>query len=305
MKKSILFASLIPVLLFSCKKDNENDHDLEKKLIVWDTVYTGSGFDFREEYFAIDNNTGGLAVNTPTTVKILMTIDGGKKITETDTKLTTLEVRSVAFQTKDVGYISLFNQGVLRTEDGGKNWTKIYDGAGGLTANNNSFTIIDGSKVLYSTDKGATFIEQTVDFGLFQNPGSSFRFANEVYFWFFEGLLKSADGGKTWENANVTFSSISSMTAISSTKWYLTSREKLFLTEDKGINWRQVDNENYYYISAAKSDTLFINRGKNINWTKDGVTFKVDDEVTKNINMFAIGTNLIGFNNDRIFRRKI
>lgn len=315
MKNFIAILSLISIVI-SCKKEetkpsttnnsetNPLDTNHTTKRMIWDTVFSGSSLDFREEYFAINQNTGVLAVNTPTTVKLLKTIDGGKNWDLIDTKITTLEVRSIAFQNKDLGYISFFGKGVYKTEDGGVSWSKIYDCTCGLTADSESLTILNQNEILYSTDKGATFTKQTTDFWLFQNPISSFRFGNEVYSYFAEGLLKSTDSGKTWENTNVNFSSITSITPISKLKWYLISKSNLFVTEDAGKNWEQVDNENYYYLSAAKKDTLFVNRNNNLYWTIDGKTFNKDEDYVNSINLFSIGDNILGFNNNVIYRRK-
>lgn len=304
MKTKTLLLLLLPVLFFSCNKNDElPEPDIKKN--NWDVAYKGNTtLAYSNNFFVINDKTGGIAVNTPTTVMILMTTNGGLDWTEINTGITSLAVWAVDFQNKDVGYISLFEKGTFKTEDGGKTWSFIHECTCGITADINSVTLVSNYATFYSTDNGATFTEQDFDHWQFQNPTNSFRFGDKVYYYFNEGIAVSEDGGLNWLNANMNFSTILGMVPMNNTKWFLISGNNLFVTSDAGNDWQQVDNESYNHHPAAKGDTLFVNRNGYIQWTKDSKNFTIDEDEVKNINLFSIGNNLFGFSNNTLYRRK-
>jgi hypothetical protein len=284
-----------------------NELDLKTMILIWDTVYSNPSMDFRKRGVVLNSTTAFIGANTATSAKILKTIDAGKTWTILDTKVSTLEIRSIAFQSESVGYVSLFNKGVYRTVDGGGTWNKINDCTCGLSADANSLSIIDQQNTYYTTDKGVTFTQKSVPFTTFQNPISSFRFLNSVVAYFFEGMVKSTDGGINWANSSPQLAPVYSITPINLTKWFAIAgnNASIYLTNNSGSSWTQLSSiTSGANLMAAKNDTLFVNKNGSIYWTLDGSSFILDDDRIVNYNLLSIGNNLIGFSNGIIVKRR-
>ena len=284
-----------------------NEVDLKTLILIWDTVYSNASLEFRQKGIVLNNTTAFIGANTPTSAKILKTNDAGKTWSIIDTKISTLEIRSIAFQSETVGYVSLFAKGVYRTIDGGATWSKINDCTCGLSADANSLSIIDQLNTYYTTDKGATFTQKSVSFTAFQNPISSFRFTNSVVAYFVEGMVKSNDGGINWSSASPQLTPVYSITPINQTKWFAIAGNNgtLYQTNNSGSSWTQVSsNASGARLMAAKNDTLFVNKGGSVYWTLDGNSFTLDHDRALDYNLLSIGNNLIGFYNGTIVKRR-
>jgi photosystem II stability/assembly factor-like uncharacterized protein len=284
-----------------------NEVDLKTMILIWDTVYSNSSMEFRQKGIVLNSTTAFIGANTPTSAKILKTNDAGKTWSIIDTKIPTLEIRSIAFQSETVGYVSLFAKGVYRTIDGGNTWNKINDCTCGLSADANSLSIIDQLNTYYSTDRGATFTQKSVSFTAFQNPISSFRFTNSVIAYFVEGMVKSVDGGINWTSANPQLTPVYSVTPINQTKWFAIAGNNgtLYQTTNAGSSWTQLtSNASGARLMAAKNDTLFVNKSGSVYWTLDGNSFTLDHDRALDYNLLAIGNNLIGFYNGTIVKRR-
>lgn len=284
-----------------------NEVDLKTLILVWDTVFTNQTMNFGRNGIVVNGTTAFIGANTPTSAMIIKTTDAGKTWSVIDTKIPTLQIRSIAFQSESVGYVSLFAKGVYRTVDGGANWTKIKDCTCGLTADANSMSILDQLTTYYSTDKGVTFTQKSATFTTFQNPVSSFRFNNNVYAYFVEGIAKSTDGGINWSSAIQQLSPLYSITPINENKWYANvgTTGLLYKTENAGGNWSLLPgNVEANMFMAAKNDTLFLNKNGYVYWTIDGTTLNIDHDKPLQSNLLSIGNKLIGFNNGIVVKRR-
>lgn len=119
----------------------------------------------------------------------------------------------ILFVTENLGYVSgTDSQGgvILKTTDGGVNWTKIY----GSSAEDEyvwKMQILDGNKFFCSLTSIAP------------NPGK---------------LLKSLDGGVTWETKNFPDADVQAVGFVSATKgWMGGHHTGFFETNDGGDTW--------------------------------------------------------------------
>ncbi len=169
----------------------------------WSVLTSGTLNALRAVLFR-DGNTGTVTGNTGT---ILKTTDGGTTWTS-QTSGTTRRLVGISYPTADTGYIVGYAQGgpggtaVMRTTNAGANWMTVdsvsnnfYTGVSFIDANN-GFVCANSSRILQTTDAGATWLRDTVAGNW---NGISYISPGNVYAIGSNGvMIKSADNGLTW-----------------------------------------------------------------------------------------------------------
>jgi photosystem II stability/assembly factor-like uncharacterized protein len=198
--------------------------------------------------------------------KILKTVDSGTTWVPQSAGEMSDRLTSVHFIDETTGWTVGTNGTILNTSDGGANWitqtsntranleaVSFADAQNGLAVGEG---FLDG-KIVRTTDGGATWTEQTVDKGL-----KSVCFVNAQTGWTVgkSGIvLRSIDGGLTWENkAYATLETLFSTFFLSEQIGWAGGRKGTLLkTINGGLNWEKVatptDYRTYYQIYFADS----------------------------------------------------
>ncbi len=167
-------------------------------------------------------------------------------------------------------------QTILKTTDGGNNWTVITDNLGSMLEDvmfidtNNGIAVGDKGKILITNDGGTTWTTSAVTGNLTSREFSGVHFfdantgivvggntANDSI----QTIIKTTDGGQNW---NIEVDSIASMLRTvcfySATEGYTAGDDGVIkFTNDQGITWTRLNiagNDSYDIY-----DINFLNRG--------------------------------------------
>ncbi|MFP4047956.1 MAG: C10 family peptidase [Bacteroidales bacterium] len=147
---------------------------------------------------------------------------------------------------RDTAFIAAFGSDsdntILKTTDGGQNWTEVLNGAGSSSFFN----------VVHFFDENNGFVQGDPEGGEFE-------------------LYVTTDGGDNWEridganipdpNPSDEYGIVGHYTAVEDTIWYTTNSGRVYKSEDKGYNW---DVYNIYTGEYNTSiDIAFDDGGKN------------------------------------------
>jgi photosystem II stability/assembly factor-like uncharacterized protein len=205
----------------------------------------------RDIYF-LDENIGYTAKTNRIVSK---TTHGGNtwKQIMPDTSVSGYANWGVQFIDENVGFVVGANgdAGVFyKTVNGGESWSLNNSSFGTLLKGlhffdkNNGVVVGEGSVVAYTSNGGADWTAATLnnmpsgkyDFEMVEFLNNNFGLAAG------EQLIKTVDGGKTWEYIAVADLSkkIKGIAIVNESIWYLAGDKYLLVTEDGGINWRDV-----------------------------------------------------------------
>lgn len=194
------------------------------------------------------------------------------------------DLNSVFFPDDSLGFACGNNSVVLKTRDGGKNWTEVnvLDSAAAFNAvgfQNSSTGVIIGEKglIIRTEDGGITWkkiqtgISESL-FGIYFLPGTGTGFAvggNGI-------IIKTTDGGKNWQRVlspshellfSITFSTNTTGFAVG---W----NGELLKTTDQGISWAKQDKISDIYLSCVsfsnESNGVIVGGGGGIYKTSNG-----------------------------------
>ena len=179
--------------------------------------------------------------------------------------------RAIDFINKDIGWLA-GDQGILKTEDGGNTWHKIWINE---TVNYEDFDKIDfinesvgwaNGIVMRTVDGGRTWSERTVDGEIYAvDENTAYAISRTLDY---ESILKTSDGGLNWQsilkyrdgaveairffNKNVGIASCQIM-----------NDRNIVKTSNGGLNWYDITpnsaNYKYHYNYAGIGATCFIN----------------------------------------------
>jgi photosystem II stability/assembly factor-like uncharacterized protein len=167
--------------------------------------------------FFVGTETGG----------ILKTVDGGSSFAKIDRGISDLNIRDIAIQPGNNGaysiWVSTYNEGVFVSQDGGNNWEKSSNG---LTKDHQA----DSLSLPHFTE--------------IKFP-SNFLQDKTMFVAGFNGLFKSNDSGKTWQQIETLSGDTVTALAISpnyqndATVAITKYIRNIFISQDGGKTWRK------------------------------------------------------------------
>lgn len=219
----------------------------------------------------------------------------------------TVTLRRLFFANNNLGFIACSNGQLLRTTNGGTSWNIITTGAGGindiffadantgyLSSSNNLFKSVDGGLSWTAITTGAI------------NPiiRMFFTDANTGYLSVDgEGILKTSDGGNTWNNTSTLNGLYDTFYAIyftdSNTGFIGGNLGKINKTTDAGTTWKNMRTglgTELFSVFATHRDTAYTGG-------KEGKIFKTDNGgVTyfQQTKAFATAINKLYFINNNV-----
>ncbi len=225
----------------------------------WHAAYAsyGKGCPTIKQLFFLNENVGFAARSN---MAITKTTDGGATWTLLfrDTTWTSAVNYGVCFVDENTGYV-VGKRGsgvsaIYKTTDGGNTWEeKVGTFPNQLYAvwfSDANHGVVVGRDLLayYTTDGGANWNEAVINSLPSQYGGmdiKKMKFLN-ADFGLASGkaLLKTTDGGKTWEYVDIPIleKSIESIAIANENKWYVIGSKFIFVTEDGGANWTDITN---------------------------------------------------------------
>ena len=263
--------------------------DAEWTVLREDDIIRGDGIDgmLQDVYFM--DNQNGLVVGDGGLM--LATSDGGKTWEKMEVDMRPPGARqrpggggpppgfgrggpaplyNIYFIDENVGYITGGRATILKTEDGGKTWSRkmamsATPGRDGnprpLRANlmgiqmiNETTGFIAGSEntILKTTDGGESWVgsSERARVGETRNNLENIWFVSETTGWVigsFGTLLHTADGGETWEKRNPGFdNNLFGIHFVDENTGWICGQEGLILhTADAGATWNQQKTESY------------------------------------------------------------
>ena len=279
--------------------------DAEWTVLREDDIIRGDGIDgmLHDVYFT--NNQNGLVVGD--NGLMLVTTDGGKTWEKMEVDMRPPGARqrpggrpgagggppgfggggpsplyNIYFVDENVGFITGGRATILKTEDGGKTWSRKMamsdtpgrDGnPGRLRANlmgiqmiNETIGFIAGSEntILKTTDGGETWIgsSERARVGETRNNLENIWFVSPTTGWVigsFGTLLHTADGGETWEKRDPGFdNNLFGIHFLDENTGWISGQEGLILhTTDGGATWNQQKAYDLHRLSEKKVN-LFI-----------------------------------------------
>jgi photosystem II stability/assembly factor-like uncharacterized protein len=258
--KNIVVLLLFVVFLASCKKESNSNIEVPKNdsSICFETVFINSHiqdgffsvFFVNEKYGFLTGSNGG----------IYRTNDGAKTWTSLNST-TNLPIHDIYFLDNNNGFAvggenSCGGTGcippggfILRTVDGGQNWTQIFTPSNKYEITSITFTsklvgFCVGVNVIYkTTDGGLSWTENKINY----TGGNMMKIEfsdsqNGFVACLFDIILKTTNGGNSWEvtspNKNEGYYSLSTFNGAS----YVSGQGKMLKSTDNGVNWIELPN---------------------------------------------------------------
>ena len=176
--------------------------------------------------------------------------DGGK----TWTIINNLSWRELFFTTPQVGFMVHESGDILKTQDGGKNWSTVQEAFGGIKYPNqyleNCFFTSENIGYAFG---GATIVD-------IEGGGCVFG-----------GIIKTTDGGNTWfrlDSWNDSDNPVELVFTDDNTGYAFSSIGNIYRTTDGGITWVLFEEAtDIGYVNNAvitKSDDIYINKDRGI-----------------------------------------
>lgn len=255
--KPILIYSIFFTFLISCSKNNTN-RTQNNSSICFKTVFINTNITdgFLSVFFI--NAKDGFA--TGYNGGIYKTTDSAGTWTPLNSA-TSLPIRDIYFLDNNKGFAvggenSCGGTGcipaggfILKTSDGGQNWAKIFTPTDKVEISsicfiNNTIGFCVGDNVVFKTiDGGQTWTENKINnIGGKMMKISFVDNQNGYIVCLFDKILKTNNGGLTWEitspNKNAGYYSLSSSEGVT----YISGQGKILKTLNHGINWTELKN---------------------------------------------------------------
>jgi photosystem II stability/assembly factor-like uncharacterized protein len=194
----------------------------------------------------IDENTGYIVSGS-----LYKTTDGG----ENWEKQTGAGGYSIKFINSLTGFIGNNNGSIVKTTNGGESWySSISDPTAGQITKfifwSDSVGWALGSKVLKTIDRGETWVVKG-------SGGTSIFFIDTLVGWISRvngRPYKTTDGGNTWiEQTNLNLFQTLDIYFLDSLNGFILESNKLYYTNNSGINWLQISGVTGFSVAAKFS----------------------------------------------------
>lgn len=241
---------------------------------AWQKHYKTAGGSLRDLYFLDGQN--GYAVGDINT--LLKTQDGGKNWEIADDLPGDYGFR-VYFTSKERGFVSIVNEGLFRTNDGGKTWKNVLEKDGFLVSilfdgTEEGWVLHSHGEMYHTTDEGETWqLLSTLPLSTWWD--ACFTSQNTGFVSGKEGIMKSSDGGFTWQqvfNPGIFINDIDFIDF--QTGWAVGDEGLICKTTDGGDTWKIMDtltNTSLYDISFINHQTGYlVSDGYGVFRTDDG-----------------------------------
>lgn len=160
-----------------------------------------------------------------------------KSIYEQDS---TTSLFDLSFVTDSLGWVVGDSGTVLKTEDGGKSFTKQATGTDrklyGVDFQDPSKGWIVGEQIILRTTDGGASWQKRTDSSLFLNE---VQFVDSSYGWALghDTLIHTTDGGSTWNRQGNLQSDLQDLSFLDRTNGYCLSFDSIYHTADGGTSW--------------------------------------------------------------------
>lgn len=178
---------------------------------------------------------------------------------------------------------------ILRSRDMGINWERLDDQIGPVyltkvvfTKNKEAYIIGSHNLFFKTTDGGLTFKNINNEFPCGGLNDIISVGENELIILCNSRILKSYDGGETWEAQSLGTDQLYSIAQIQNTFWILSSNNLVFRSDDGGETWEVINDQlgSHFHSSVVPEKIVFVNKSvgfiylhghpHNVIWTKDG-----------------------------------
>ncbi|PKB15273.1 YCF48-related protein [Flavobacterium sp. 5] len=233
----------------------------------WSYLSTVNHFSYCNGFYFVNENVGysvGGGTNSPSG-DVFKTIDGG--ITWNQLNIYVDEgINSIVFLDQDTGFISGgFNRRkLMKTTDGGSNWTQILDQRFGqmqFLNNQVGYAINTGysNGIVYKTTDGGNTWNVSIKLADSWINGFDFIDENNGYFVGDQGLCyKTNDGGTHWVQLQVPFGYYKKVNFYTKNVGYITDDYgSLFKTENGGITWQSLTDRSGINDIELTTDKIF------------------------------------------------
>ena len=203
----------------------------------------------------------------------------------------TTSLYTVSTVDRNVGWIGGAGGVVLRTTDGGENWTNVTGSPIG-TADVYAICGLDANTCLVSTSPSATYVYRTTNGGStwtevftqtggfmddikFQNANTGIMYGDPVGSrW---SLWKTTDGGATWDSSGMYLPQAgseagwnNSMWLSGNSVWFGTNNTRVYKSTDFGLTWT-------YGATTGSANSYSVAFNGDIGFTGQSVTLKSTD----------------------------
>jgi len=241
------------------------------------------------DIFFLDANTGWVA--TQNSGKVYFTTNGGTSW-DSSTVNSLIVPNSIRFKDANTGFVShnaltLVPTAIFKTTDGGKTWTGLNTSTDALYSTDYDGTNITGvgkfGNITKSTDNGDTW--STICSSVTYTPLRKIKFTSSTVGYTGGGttsagfLLKTINGGATWDNVGYDFKyQIYSFAITSPTVWYAGSGDnKLYKTTDGGTSFTQQTQSVIVSTTTDFNDMSFVNENIGFAASSGGGIIKTND----------------------------